>query len=271
MQDLKFFDIHTHVWPEKISAAACRNLGNFYVFPIEGKGTVADLAETSIANGISGVLMLSVATNAKQVPAVNAGAAAAVKTMRDMGLKAYAFAGFHQDSEGADEIVENAISMGLSGFKLHPDIQGANIDDERFYPLYRACESRKLPLYFHMGDARPQYRFSEIRRLLKIKELFPDLVTVAAHLGSYSAWEDSHLLVDAPNTLYDTSSALWAMSPERASELIHMLGPDKCMFGTDYPVKTADEELKLFAALDLTDEERRIIAYDNAARFFGIE
>ncbi|MCQ2427511.1 MAG: amidohydrolase family protein [Clostridia bacterium] len=267
MHNYKLFDIHTHIWPDRLAPAACRNLGAFYNFPIEGEGTVSDLTESSLKNGVSGVLMLSVATNAKQVPAVNAGAAAAVDAMREAGLNAYAFAGFHQDCVNADEIVENAVSLGLSGFKLHPDIQGADIDDERFFPLYRECESRGLPLYFHMGDCRPQYRFSEIRRLIRIKEKFPALVTVAAHLGSYTAWEDSYMLKDIPNTLYDTSSALWAMSAGRAGELIHMLGVSRCMFGTDYPVKTADTEIALFEALELTDEERRRIAYDNAAAF----
>ena len=265
----KYFDIHTHVWPDRLAPAACRNLGDFYVFPIEGKGTVSDLTEVCTCHGIAGALMLCVATNARQVRAVNDGAAAAVAGMRASGLLSYAFGGYHQDCTDAEETVAHALEIGLSGFKLHPDSQGADIDDERFLPLYRCCEEAGLPVYFHMGDARPQYRFSEAVKLLRVKEKFPSLMTVAAHLGGYSAWDDAALLAETDNILFDTSSSLWAMSPERAVELIHMLGTDRVMFGTDYPVVTAATELPRFERLELTEAEKDAIAFGNAARFLG--
>ena len=37
MESLKFFDIHTHVFPEKLAPAACRNLGAFYEFTVAGE------------------------------------------------------------------------------------------------------------------------------------------------------------------------------------------------------------------------------------------
>lgn len=42
------------------------------------------------------------------------------------------------------------------------------------------------------------------------------------------------------------------------------------MFGTDYPVKTAEEEIERVSALNLTDDEREKIFWSNAAEFFGI-
>lgn len=269
MSDYKIIDIHTHIYPEKIAGAAVASLGKFYDFPVEGNGTAAELRATSEKNGVVGCLLLAVATNARQLRRVNDSIAAEAEAARALGRETYAFGGYHQDCENPEEEITHALDLGLRGFKIHPDIQGVDIDDERLFPLYEMCQGR-VPVYFHMGDCRPQYRFSEAQRLVRILEKFPDLKVAAAHFGGYTAWENSHLLAGHPNVWYDTSSALWAMSVERAMELIEMLGADRCMFGTDYPVMTADTELPRFMALPLTDGQRRMMLYDNAKKFLGI-
>ena len=78
------------------------------------------------------------------------------------------------------------------------------------------------------------------------------------------------MLIGAPNVYYDTSSALWVITPEFAAEQIHKLGVDKVMFGTDYPVMLANHELERLYALGLTDEELDKICYFNAKKFLGI-
>ena len=43
--------------------------------------------------------------------------------------------------------------LGLKGFKLHPAIQRFAPNDERFYPLWDAISSLKVPALFHTGLA----------------------------------------------------------------------------------------------------------------------
>lgn len=269
MTDTVFFDIHTHTFPGKLAAIATNNLSKFYNFPVLCKGTVNDLAEINRKNGVIGSLILLTSTNARHVRAVNEGGVAMLAEMKALGMKAAVFAGFHQDCENPLDEFEFATENGLTGFKIHPDIQGCDIDDERFFPLYEYCEGR-YPVYFHMGDGRAEYRFSEARKLLKILEKYPGLTVGAAHLGGYKAWDDSPILAGHPNVWFDTSSALSYLGTQKASELIHILGTDKCMFGTDYPVVTAESEISLFNTLDLTDTERRNIACANALKFLNI-
>ncbi len=270
MEPLRFFDIHTHVFPEKLAPAACRNLGAFYEFTVAGDGTASQLARTCRENGVLGTLVLLTVTNPKHVRAVNAGGVELVRQINEAGVEAYAFACWHQDAEDPASEVEFAIKNGMRGFKIHPDIQGCSIDDSRFFELYRLCEANRLTVYFHMGDNRPQYRFSEARKLLNVIERYPDLRIGAAHLGGYNAWQDSHLLRGLPNVWYDTSSSLFVTGPEKAAELVRMLGTDRCMFGTDYPVTTADAEIPRFMAMGLTGSELRAVTWDNARRFLEI-
>ena len=139
--------------------------------------------------------------------------------------------------------------------------------------MYELCEiiEGRMPLYLHMGDPRPEYRFSEPKKLAKLLDRFPKLEVAAAHLGGYGAWDEAEReLAGRPNVWFDTSSSLWAMTPERAVELIHAYGSDRVMYGTDYPIKEQSDELSRFFKLDLTEKEREDILYNNAKRFLRL-
>ncbi len=59
------------------------------------------------------------------------------------------------------------------------------------------------------------------------------------------------------------------MTPEHAAELIRRIGADRVMWGTDYPMWSAKDELERFAKVPLTDEERGLILSGNALRLIG--
>ncbi len=263
---MKIFDAHTHIYPDAIAERAVAALDNFYEFVSEGKGKYGDLTEHCRKNGVSGFLLLCVATNAHQIHRVNESIISAVKRGREDGFEAYAFGGMHP-CDNMEEEIEFCVENGLSGIKIHPDIQGVDIDDKRLYPLYDAANGR-FPIYFHSGDNRPRYKFSSPDKLAKILREFPKLTVVAAHLGGYMANDEAiEYLRGNDRVWYDTSSALWAMTPERADGIISALGVGHMMFGTDYPVKYPDTELPRFFALDLTDKEREDVLYNNARTF----
>ena len=264
---MKIFDIHTHVYPDAIAEKAVTALGKFYDFVPQGKGTYGDMTDKDREAGVSGFLVFSVATNAHQVHRVNECLIDVMKRGREDGFEAYAFGGMHQDCADMESEIEYAISGGLCGIKLHPDIQGEDIDSRKFYPLYEIAEGR-FPIYFHMGDDRPQYRFSETDKLVKVLSDFPRLRVVAAHLGGYKTPDEQRFLLGKnENVMFDTSSALWYLEPEHASKIIKNLGYGRVMFGTDYPVMYPKSELELFKKLDLPDKDKEDILYYNAKRF----
>ena len=265
---MKIFDIHTHIYPDKIAERAVDALGKFYDFVPEGKGTYADMTENDAKSGVNGFLLLCVATNAHQIRRANEAVADAVKRGSADGFEAYGFGGMHP-CENMEEEIGFCLDAGLSGIKIHPDIQGVDIDDPRLYPLYDAANGR-FPIYFHIGDDRPQYRFSTPEKLSKIMKEFPRLVAVAAHLGGYMASDEAlQYLCGCDRLWFDTSSALWAMTPERADEIISRLGVSHMMFGTDYPVKLPETELPRFYRLRLTEKEREDVLYNNAKTFLS--
>jgi predicted TIM-barrel fold metal-dependent hydrolase len=206
-----------------------------------------------------------VATTPKQVSSINNFIANAVAESngRFTGLGT-----LHPDSEDMEADVNEIIALGLKGVKLHPDIQKVKLDDGRMHKMYELCRGR-LPMLIHTGDYR--YDYSNPNRMLPILDKYPDLTVIGAHFGGWSIWEDAtEKFAGYRNFLVDCSSSLYAMTPEKGVELIHAYGADRVLFGTDYPLWDPKTELERFMALDLTEEEREDIFYNNAAKLFGI-
>lgn len=268
----RIFDSHAHTYPDAIAEKACYNLSHFYNFAVKSKGTYEDLEEQANECGVCGFLIFAVATNAHQVEKVNNAIAETVKKSLSHGYKTVGFAGMHQDYPDFLKEIERAQQIGLSGVKLHPDIQEIDIDDKKLLPLYEILEYKKLKLYLHMGDDRTIFRYSSPDKLKRITKIFPDLKITAAHFGGYKSFDESvPVLKGTPNVNFDTSSSLWYMTEEKAVEIIRTLGSENVMFGTDYPVMTLKEEIERFMKLKLTEKEREDILWNNAAKYYGLE
>ncbi len=262
------FDAHVHIFPEKIAAKASVNIGKFYDLEMRFDGSVKSLLELVEKYGINKCLVQSVATTPKQTTHINDFIAESVKQYPDLFV---GFCSLHPQltkQEIRDEI-DRIIGLGLKGIKLHPDFQQFNIDSPEVYSIYEAAEGR-LPILFHTGDFR--YSWSAPQRLANVLRDFKNLTVIASHFGGWSQWDDGmKYLAEFENCYVDTSSSLYAVSPEKARQYIDAFGIDRVMFGTDYPMWNIGDELKYMARIDLTDEEREKIMYKNACRLLNTE
>lgn len=261
------FDVHAHIYPDKLAARAVGALNSFYNFACDGDGTYSDYTAACRAGGVDGFLLLGVATNAHQNRSVNAFVAESVRRARSEGFRAYGFMGMSQDIGDFEAELDASAADGLCGVKLHPDIQGVDILDPRLLGLYELLQARGLPICFHAGDNRPEYRFSEPTKIARVARMFQQLRINAAHFGGYTVFDDVGDLFSCENVHVDLSSALWLIDRARALELISAFGIERVMFGTDYPVKRACDELGRFATLGLSEDDTERILGKNFESF----
>ena len=270
MSEYRIIDAHAHIYPDAIAEKASENLGKFYNFKVQGKGTLSDLENEARNASIEGFFIFGVATNAHQVKKVNDTLAEACALAVSHGFRAEGFAGMHQDYDDFESEVKRCKELGFQGVKIHPDIQGVDTDDKRLLPLYEIMQALNMRLVLHAGDDRPEYRYSSPDKIAKIAKMFPKMKILAAHFGGYKAWDEAEeYLFGLENLWYDCSSALWAMTPERAAELFRKCGYKRVMFGTDYPVMPLNDYLKLFFEVPLTSREREDVLYNNAIGFLS--
>lgn len=261
-------DAHCHIYPEKIAQKATDSTNNFYgVAQAPFHGTTNELLEQSEVSGVSKMLVQSVATTEKQVSSINHFIADEVKKHPD---KFIGFGTLHPNSDDLKRDIEELISLGLLGVKLHPDIQNFKIDDYRCLKIYELCEKHNLPILMHTGDSR--YDNSNPNRLLPVMEIYSDLTVIGAHFGGYSIWEEaSKKLCSLPNLYVDTCSSFFALDKETALNIIRRYGAEKVIFATDYPMWSQQDELNYILSLGLTDDELECILSKNILKVLGLE
>ena len=104
---------------------------------------------------------------------------------------------------------------------------------------------------------------------MNVVRRFPKLTVIGAHFAGWSMWDKGAELFEHSGIYTDCSSSLYAMTPEHAAGLIRKIGVHRVMWGTDYPMWGAKEELERFNLLPLTDRERELVLSENAQRLLG--
>ena len=263
---MNIIDFHVHIFPDKIAEKAARAVGKFYDIPMALDGKLSTALTCMNRAGVRRFVAHSVATTPAQVESINRFILASHAAYPDRILP---FAALHPDLPDVEKTMDEIVSAGFLGVKIHPDIQGFRLDDPRVLKMIGAVAGR-LPLLIHTGDYR--YDNSGPERMNRVLDLFTNLVAVCAHLGGYSEWERAAAsrLPGRKNVYVDTSSSLYALSPARAAEIIRSYGVEHVLFGTDYPMWDTSEELDRFFRLPLTEEEQELILHKNAERLLQL-
>ena len=260
----EIIDAHCHIYPEKIADKAVHGTDTFYNIVSKRKGTAKDLIDEMHSSIVDKFIVQSVATTPHQVKSINEFVAREVELFGEflVGLGT-----LHQDSQTMKEDVEHLIELSLKGVKLHPDIQNFKIDEERYFPIYELCEKYSLPILMHTGDYR--YDNSNPNRVIPILETFKNLTLIGAHFGGWSMYDEaSKQLCKYENFFVDCSSAFYALDKTDAKTIINRYGTDKVLFGTDYPMWEASEELEYFFSLGFSEEDNKKMLSENAKRVF---
>ena len=178
------------------------------------------------------------------------------------------------------EARRQAEELGVRGFKFHPSVQGFDPSDEQFRPLWDELERIGLPCIFHtgqngMGAGLPggrgiKLKYSNPLLLDEVAADHPNLPIIMAHPSV--PWQDeaNSIATHKANVYIDLSGWSPRYFPESLVRQSNNVLARKVLFGTDFPLITAEKWLKAFAELPLKDEVRPGILKDNAVRLLGL-
>ncbi|MEN3305951.1 MAG: uncharacterized protein V7603_2153 [Micromonosporaceae bacterium] len=160
--------------------------------------------------------------------------------------------------------------LGFKGLRVVPWLWGWPPDDRHYYPLYAECVALGIPFCTQVGHTGP-LRTSETGRpipyLDNVALDFPELTIVAGHIGY--PWTEEMIAVARKheNVYIDTSAYTSKRIPP---ELVAYLRGKhhKVLFGTNYPMITADRALADLGLLELTDEARELYLHGHAELIF---
>ncbi len=159
------------------------------------------------------------------------------------------------------------------GVRVVPWLWDLPPNDRRYYPIYAACVEAGVPFCTQIGHTGPLKR-SETGRLIPYLEDvmldFPELVVVGGHVGFPWLDELMTLSVKFPNFHVDTSAYALHRLPPAFVDWMKGLGRNRVMFGTNWPMLSAQRCLSGLGALGLSDEQTEAFLSGNARRVFSL-
>ena len=175
--------------------------------------------------------------------------------------------------------VERCARGGIRGVgEMRPDMQLFDLDDEVVMePFVEVLKKHKLILLTHssepVGHDYPGKGGITPDMLYPFITSFPDLTIVCAHWGGglpfYALMPEVAQVMS--NVFFDTAASPFLYSPQVYNQVIQLVGGDKILFGSDYPLLAQGRLLKEIRSLDLPEETKNLILSGNAQRLLGIE
>ncbi len=181
-------------------------------------------------------------------------------------------------SRAAIAEVERCAKGGIKGIgELRPDVQLLDLnDDEVMEPLIEVVRKHRLILLTHAsepvghqypgkGSITPDILYPFITHI-------PDLTIGCAHWGGglpfYALMPEVKKAMS--NVFFDTAASPFLYSPQVYNQVIQLVGGDKILFGSDYPLLAQGRLLKEISSLDLPQETKSLILSGNAQRLLDI-
>jgi len=151
-----------------------------------------------------------------------------------------------------------------------------NLTKSILEPFSRLLREHNLILMTHSSDpvgheyrgkgvATPEMLYSFISNL-------NGLPVVCAHWGGglpfYTLMPEVRRALE--NVYFDTAISPFLYRPDIYRYVKDLVGADRILFGTDYPVLPPSRLLKEFEGVEMTQDERDMILSGNARRLLGI-
>ncbi|MBA7644110.1 hypothetical protein ES703_51847 [subsurface metagenome] len=181
--------------------------------------------------------------------------------------------------EAAITEIERCAKAGIRGVgEIRPDIQLFDLrDEEVIEPLIKVIRKHKLILLTHasepVGHNYPGKGAITPDMLYPFITSYPDLTIVCAHWGGglpfYALMPEVKQAMN--NVFFDTAASPFLYSPQIYNQVIQLVGAERILFGSDYPLLTQSRLLEEIRSLDLPEATRDLILSGNAQRLLGIK
>jgi len=175
--------------------------------------------------------------------------------------------------------IERCAKGGIRGVgELRPDMQLCDLmDEEVMKPVIEVLKKYKLILLTHasepVGHDYPGKGAITPDMLYPFIADFPDITTVCAHWGGglpfYALMPEVKKAMS--NVFFDTAASPFLYNPQVYNLVTQLVGGDKILFGSDYPLLPQSRVLNEIRSLDMSEETKNLILSGNARRLLGVK
>jgi predicted TIM-barrel fold metal-dependent hydrolase len=174
--------------------------------------------------------------------------------------------------------IERCARAGARGIgELRPDTQMFNLTDDEAMPVFvETLLKHRLALLIHAsepaGHQYPGKGATTPQELYPFITRYPSLTTICAHWGGglpfYALMPEVSEAMK--NVYFDTAASPFLYRPRIYDIARQLVGADKILFGSDYPLMAQSRPLREISDAGLAEGDKNLILSGNARRLFGI-
>lgn len=159
---------------------------------------------------------------------------------------------------------------GAVGAKLWISLKDVNGSLENSLKVLQGCAKRRFPVLIHVfertgGNLPGEINMSE---LLCLAEQVPDCTIIAAHSGGNLTAAMPAIRKCPSNVFFDICGS--APNNGMLAQLLTAVSPKRVLYGSDAMGRSFDSQLLKIFDCKLTEEERELILWRNAASIYGL-
>jgi len=252
---LTCIDFHTHIFPDHVAEKVIRGLEETYRAQSQGPATVAGLAAAMDKASVDRAVLCPVATRPDQVRGINRWIASLDRQ------RFLPFGALHPDCPDLEEELAFLRDQDLRGVKLQPYFQGYELQAPAALKMMEKLA--EFVVLIHGGQEISPISSvpTTPERLRMLHQRFPDHRLVIAHLGGYQMWQEVEEYLVGEDVYFDLSYTFDRLDDESIARLIAAHGPQRILFGSDYPWQLPAVSRAGLARLHLSlKQEKRILA-----------
>lgn len=202
-----------------------------------------------------------------------------IESVRRYPERVVGFCCFSPLSPRSAEEAQRCLGEGLAGVGELALYQSGLTADvlERLDALMGLCAGLDVPVLFHanepVGHAYPGKTPMELSEIYGLIKRYPSNRIVLAHWGGglfFYALMKKEVRDALHNVWFDTAASPYLYTPGVYRVAADIVGPDKILFGSDYPLLSPKRYFQEMNAAGISGEAIRKISGENAARLLRL-
>ena len=184
--------------------------------------------------------------------------------------------------------VKHIQASGLLGIKIHPAYQEVKVDSPQLFEVYEQAEKEDLFLSFHTGLHWHRIRDYQMLLFDEVAYNFPKLRFTMEHMGGYSFFKEALLVMNnnsrdeiqhvfagwtsipmGEDEFGNPRRGVWSLTDDDLCDLIYQTGPERSMFGLDFPyngIEKTQKAIDRIKNLPISEEAKKGILGENLKR-----